>query len=87
MGSANGMVSGTTTPPPAAGPSSLLRGLVPLRCFWWPADEPVPVAYSIPSHLVVPLGVCILTCACVDRLLIYGNVILSRPGEPAARNA
>lgn len=48
-------------------------------------DEPVPVAYSIPSHLVVPLGVCFLTCACVDRLLIYGNVILSRAGSRRRR--
>lgn len=27
--------------------------------------------------MVLPLGVCFLTCARVDRLLIYGNVILS----------
>lgn len=48
-------------------------------------DESVPVAYSIPSHLVVPLGVCFLTCACVDRLLIYGNVILSGAGSRRRR--
>lgn len=38
--------------------------------------------YSV--SFVVPLGVCFLTSACEDRLLIYGNVILSGAGEKPA---